>query len=263
MLPSQPTLIIIVPCYNEEEVLRDTAEKLSCKITSLVSGQLISEKSALLFIDDGSKDNTWALIEKCNKENPLVFYGIKLAGNSGQQTALFCGLISVKDSADVTISIDADLQDDIDAIDKMLDNYFAGAEIVYGVRSDRKNDGLIKRGSARLFYRLMRFLGAGLVDNHADFRLMSRKAIEALAEYSAGSLFLRGIAPMLGLKTGTVYYERKKRFAGKSKYTLPKMLGLAAAGISSLRKKKAEHKKFPDYRIEKILFGRESLNEDQ
>ena len=233
VFPVKPTLVIIIPCYNEEEVLPESAKTLSGKITQLVSAQLVSEKSTLLFVDDGSTDNTWALIEKYHRENPLVFNGIKLSGNRGHQNTLLCGLLSVKDYADAAVSMDADLQDDIDVIDKMLECRNAGAEIVFGVRLDRKADGFFKRMSACFFYGFMRFLGVELVTNHADFRLMGKKAVNALSEYNEVNLFLRGIVPMLGFKTGTVHYTRKKRTAGKGKYGLRKMTGLAFDGITS------------------------------
>jgi len=185
----------------------------------------------LLFVDDGSSDNTWILIEKYNKENPLVLKGIKLTENMGQQKALFYGLLSAKDYADVVISIDADLQDDIEAIDKMLESYSMGYEIVLGVRSGREEDGFFKRISACFFYRFMRLLGAELVENHADFRLMGKETLNALAKYNEANIFLRGIVPLLGYKTDMVYYKRKQRYAGKSKYTLRKMLGLAFGGL--------------------------------
>jgi glycosyltransferase involved in cell wall biosynthesis len=224
-------LIIVIPCCNEEEVLPETAKRLSGKITQLVSEELISPKSSLLFVDDGSSDNTWALIENYLGSSPHIFKGIKLPENQGHQKALLCGLLSAKDYADAVISIDADLQDDIEIIDKMLECFLEGSEIVLGVRSGRECDSFFKKISARFFYSFMRLLGAQLVDNHADFRLMSKNALDALAEYDGESIFLRGIIPMLGLKTKTVYYERKKRFAGKSKYNLRKTLQLAIAGF--------------------------------
>ena len=211
----------------------------------------------MLFVDDGSNDSTWALIEKYHSENPLIINGIKLSANTGHQNALLCGLLFVKDYADVTVTIDADLQDDIDAIDKMLDAYYSGSEIVLGVRSGRDNDGFFKRASARLFYCLMRLVGAGLVKDHADFRLMGREALGALAEYGEANLFLRGVVPKLGYEAGVVYYERKKRFAGKSKYTFRKMLGLAALAFTGITGTKSR----PGYTIEKTLFTPESTNE--
>ena len=250
----KPVLVIIVPCCNEEEVFPETAKRLSGKIAQLVSNQRISPRSTLLFVDDGSQDNTWPLIEKYHLQNPQVFSGIKLSGNTGHQNALLCGLLFVRNYADVTITIDADLQDDAGAIDKMLETYFSGAEIVLGIRSNRKTDSFFKRTSARFFYRVMRLLGAGLVENHADFRLMCRETINALAEYGESDLFIRGIVPKLGFETGVVYYNREKRFTGKSKYTLQKMLKLAwlaFTGIGSAREKKGRSKQHPKYHIEK------------
>jgi len=237
VFPAKPTLVIIVPCYNEEDVLPESAKLLAAKTARLVSEQRVSEKSTLLFIDDGSTDKTWALIEGLHKENPLVFNGVKLSGNRGQQNALLCGLLSVKDYADITVSIDADLQDDMDVIDRMLESRASGAEIVFGVHSDRKADGFFKRTSARFFYRFMRLLGVNLVENHADFRLMGKKALEALCEYNEVNLFLRGIIPLLGFKTDTVYYTRGKRRAGKGKYSFRKMTSLAFDGITSFSAK--------------------------
>ena len=227
-----PILVIVVPCYNEEEVIPLAAGRLSEKLLELVSKHGISEKSALLFVDDGSSDNTWALIEKYQNEDPLVFGGIRLPENTGHQNALLCGLLAAGSYADITVSIDADLQDDIDAIGKMLEYFSFGYEIVLGVRSNRKADSIFKRISAFLFYRFMHLLNTELVHNHADFRLMSRKAINALAEHQCPNMFLRAIVPRLGYKTAVVYYERKKRLAGKSKYSLWKMLALAFNGIN-------------------------------
>jgi len=230
---NKSTIAVIVPCYNEEEVLHETAKKLSEKLHKLIYEQIISEKSTIIFINDGSSDNTWNLIEKYHAENPSVFSGIKLSGNRGHQNALLCGLLAVKDHVDAAISIDADLQDDIDVIDKMIEKYRAGYEIVYGVRSNRKTDKFFKRTTAQGFYRFMRFLGAEIVYNHADFRLMGRNALEALAEYGEVNLFLRGIVPMLGFKTDIEYYTRTERLAGKSKYPFGKMLQFAFEGITS------------------------------
>jgi len=229
----KPVLAIIVPCYNEQEVLPETAKRLSGTLRYLSSEQIIDEKSTLLFIDDGSSDSTWNLIEKFHTENPSVFSGIKLSGNRGHQNALLCGLLAVKDYVDVTVSIDADLQDDIDVIGKMIEKYRAGYEIVYGVRSNREADSFFKRLTAQGFYRFMRFLGVDIVYNHADFRLMGRNALEALAEYGEVNLFLRGIIPLLGFKTCIEYYTRTERIAGTSKYPFGKMLQFALEGITS------------------------------
>jgi glycosyltransferase involved in cell wall biosynthesis len=229
----KPILAIIVPCFDEQEVLPETAKRLSGTLQRLISEQIIDEKSTLLFVDDGSSDNTWSLIEKFHVENSSVFSGIKLSGNRGHQNALLCGLLAVKDSIDVTVSIDADLQDDIGVIGKMVEKYRAGYEIVYGVRSNRKTDSFFKRSTAQGFYRFMRFLGVDIVYNHADFRLMGRNALEALAGYGEVNLFLRGIVLLLGFKTGIEYYTRAERPAGTSKYPLRKMLQLAIEGITS------------------------------
>jgi glycosyltransferase involved in cell wall biosynthesis len=227
------TLAVVVPCYNEEEVLPETARRLGEKLRFLCVEHRISEKSKIIFVDDGSTDATWAGVEKLFVREPGLFGGIKLSKNRGHQNALLCGLLSVKDLCDAAVSIDADLQDDIDAIDRMLERYAAGDEIVYGVRSDRKTDGLFKRLSAQGFYRLMAFLGADIVYNHADFRLMGQRALNALGEYGEVNLFLRGMVPLLGYQTGTVHYVRQERFAGKSKYPLRKMLGFSLEGITS------------------------------
>jgi len=229
----RPTVAIVVPCFNEEETLPETAKKLSEKIQKLISDNVICEKSSLLFIDDGSSDGTWTLIEKYHAENPFVFSGIKLSGNRGHQNVLLCGLLTVKKYVDAVISIDADLQDDIDLIDNMIEKYCSGYEIVYGIRSDRKTDSFFKRSTAQCFYRFMRLLGVNIVYNHADFRLMGKDALEALSEYGETNLFLRGIIPLLGFKTSVEYYARNERHAGTSKYPLGKMLQFAFEGITS------------------------------
>ena len=234
--PVKPALVIIVPCFNEAEAIPETAKTLSAKIRQLISGEMVSPESSLLFVDDGSTDESWSLIEKYQRKDPGVVSGIKLPENTGHQNALLCALLSVKNKAGLTVTIDADLQDDVDTIDKMIDCYYSGSEVVCGVRSDRKCDGLLKRISAWVFYRLMRFLGSGIIYNHADFRLMSGKAVSALAEYcraNGKNILLRCIIPALGLKTTVVHYKRKKRMSGKSKYTLWKMLKLAYNGLSS------------------------------
>jgi glycosyltransferase involved in cell wall biosynthesis len=228
-----PIIAIIVPCYNEEEVLPETAKRLSGKLSQLISAQIVCEKSKIIFVDDGSSDNTWELIKNYHTGNPKYFSGIKMSGNRGHQNALLCGLLTFKDQVDAAISIDADLQDDIDVIDKMIEKYQAQYEIVYGVRSDRKTDSFFKRSTAQGFYHFMRFLGVDIVFNHADFRLMGRKALDALAEYSEVNVFLRAIIPMLGFKTGFEYYTRTERFAGVSKYPLRKMIKFALEGITS------------------------------
>lgn len=231
MPPEKPILAIIIPCYNEEEVIPQTVKYLSQKINQLIEEQVISPHSKLFFVDDGSTDNTWNTIERYKAENPSVVSGIKLSANYGHQQALLYGLLSAMSCADITISIDADLQDDINAIDKMLEYYLCGCEIVYGVRSGRESDNFFKRITANLFYRFMRLSGANLIANHADFRLMSKAAVNTLAEYNTKRIFLRGIIPGLGFKSGIVYYSRKKRLAGKSKYTLPRMIKFAFDGV--------------------------------
>jgi len=230
-------LAIVVPCYNEKEVLPTTAEQLLGTVKRLAQSGVISPESKIVFVDDGSKDNTWELIENLCKENPKNFCGIKLSKNRGHQNALLCGLFSAKEFADACISIDADLQDDISVVDEMLNLYSSGCEIVYGVRSKRDKDSIFKRLTAHIFYRFINFLGADIIYNHADFRLMSKNALNALAEYKEVNLFLRGIVPMLGYKTGIAYYERKERTAGESKYPLGKMLRFAFEGITSLSTK--------------------------
>jgi glycosyltransferase involved in cell wall biosynthesis len=232
-----PVLAIVVPCYNEKEVLPATAQQLLDVVRKLTADNAISQESKIVFVDDGSKDCTWELIENLCRENPRNFSGIKLSRNRGHQNALLCGLLSVKEFADASISIDADLQDDISVIDEMLKLYASGCEIVYGVRSKRNKDQFFKRITAHCFYKFITILGANIIYNHADFRLMSKNALNALEEYKEVNLFLRGIVPMLGYKTGIAYYERKKRLAGESKYPLGKMLKFAFEGITSLSTK--------------------------
>jgi len=227
-------LAIVVPCYNEKDVLPVTAQQLLDIVQRLVGSGVISKESKIVFVDDGSKDCTWELIENLCKENPQNVSGIKLSKNMGHQNALLCGLLRAKDFADVCISMDADLQDDVSVIDEMLNLYRSGCEIVYGVRSKRTKDSFFKRITAHCFYKFINMLGANLIYNHADFRLMSKNALNALEEYKEVNLFLRGIVPMLGYKTGIAYYERKERAAGESKYPFTKMLLFALEGITSL-----------------------------
>lgn len=229
-------LYIVVPCYNEEEVLPETSRRLKEKLDSLMAAGTISEKSRILFVNDGSKDKTWPLIEGLHAQDP-VFSGVDLSRNRGHQNALLAGLMTAKDKCDMAISMDADLQDDVDAVDAMVDKYYDGCDIVYGVRSSRKKDTFFKRFTAEGFYRVMNFLGAETVFNHADYRLMSKRALEGLAEFKEVNLFLRGIVPMIGYTAGTVEYERGERFAGESKYPLKKMLSFAMEGITSLSTK--------------------------
>ncbi len=225
-------LFLVVPCYNEQEVLPDTAHKLRDKMSSLISNGKISPESSVVFVDDGSEDKTWEIIRALH-EHDGMFRGIKLAHNKGHQNALLCGLMTVKDECDAAISLDADLQDDINAIDEMLEKFSQGCDIVYGVRSSRKKDSAFKRGTAQAFYKLMNALGVETVYNHADYRLMSRRALNALSQYKEVNIFLRGIVPQIGYKTDVVYYERGERLAGESKYPLRKMISFAFEGITS------------------------------
>ena len=230
------TLYIVVPCYNEEEVLPETARRLGDKLRALMSAGKISRESRVLFVNDGSRDRTWALISDLHAADTL-FSGVDLTRNRGHQNALLAGLMTARDRCDMAISMDADLQDDIDAVDAMVDQFHAGCDIVYGVRSSRKKDSFFKRFTAEGFYRAMSFLGAETVFNHADYRLLSRRALDGLAEFKEVNLFLRGIVPMIGYTTAVVEYERGERFAGESKYPLKKMLSFAMEGITSLSTK--------------------------
>ena len=227
------TLYIVVPCYNEEEVLPETSRRLRAKLEQLMAAGKISKKSRVLYVNDGSKDRTWELISRLHEACPL-FCGVDLTRNRGHQNALLAGLMTAKDRADMVISMDADLQDDVDAVDAMVDKFLEGVDIVYGVRSSRKRDTFFKRTTAEGFYRVMNAMGAETVFNHADYRLMSRRALEGLAQFQEVNLFLRGIVPMIGYRTDTVEYERGERFAGESKYPLKKMLSFAMEGITSL-----------------------------
>ena len=229
-------LYIVVPCYNEEEVLPETSKRLKAKLEGLMASGKISRQSKVLFVNDGSKDRTWELIRGLHESDP-IFSGMNLSRNRGHQNALLAGLMTAKDRCDMAISMDADLQDDVDAVDAMVDKFHAGCEIVYGVRSARKKDTFFKRFTAEGFYRVMNFLGAETVFNHADYRLMSRRALEGLSQFKEVNLFLRGIVPMIGYTTGAVAYERGERFAGESKYPLKKMLSFAMEGITSLSTK--------------------------
>ena len=226
-------LYIVVPCYNEEEVLPETARRLKEKLEAMMAAGTISRESRVLFVNDGSKDRTWQIIEELHESCP-IFSGADLSRNRGHQNALLAGLMTAKERCDMAISMDADLQDDINAVDAMVEQYYAGCDIVYGVRSSRKKDTFFKRFTAEGFYRLMNAMGAETVFNHADYRLMSRRALEGLAQFKEVNLFLRGIVPMIGYRTGTVEYERGERFAGESKYPLKKMLSFAMEGITSL-----------------------------
>ena len=226
-------LAIVVPCYNEEEVLKLASQELRSVLDRLVQSGKIASDSFILFVNDGSKDKTWDLIEEEHKTYPVQVSGVKLAGNVGHQFALTAGLITAMERSDVTISIDADLQDDVDVIEEMIDKFHAGSDIVYGVRKERKTDTFFKRTTAQAFYKLMGLMGVKTVYNHADFRLMSRRAVEEFSKYKETNLFLRGMMPLIGYQTDCVYYDRKERAAGESKYPLKKMLALAFNGISS------------------------------
>lgn len=223
---------LVVPCYNEQEVLPETSSQLEAIMQNLINVGKISPQSKIAFVNDGSKDETWNIIsDLCSKDN--IFVGVDLSKNRGHQNALLAGLMTAKEHADAVISLDADLQDDVNAIEKMIDNYLSGDDIVYGVRSSRKSDTFFKRFTAEGFYKFMSLMGVDIVFNHADYRLMSRRALEALSEFDEVNIFLRGIVPQIGFKTSTVEYERRERFAGESKYPLKKMLSFAFEGITS------------------------------
>lgn len=230
------SLAIVVPCYNEEEAFDDTNKVLVSLLNNLIKRKIVKTSSFIVYVDDGSKDKTWEKITKANAKSNLV-RGIKLAGNKGHQNALFAGLMQVKDEVDMTISIDADLQDDVNAIEKMINKYYEGNEIVYGVRNNRESDSGFKKFTAETFYKVMNWLGAKTVYNSADFRLMSNNALNELSLYSESHLFLRGLAPELGFKTDCVYYKRNPRLKGESKYPLKKMISFAFDGITSFSDK--------------------------
>lgn len=225
-------LYVVVPCYNEEAVLPETTRRLGEKLHAMMAAGSISADSRVLFVDDGSRDRTWELIEQAHAQDEL-FTGAKLSRNRGHQNALLAGLMTAKDCADMVISMDADLQDDINAMDKFVEEYYAGHDIVYGVRSSRATDTAFKRLTGEGFYKVMRKLGVEIVNNHAEYRLMSRRALEALSKYDERNLFLRGIVPLLGYPAAIVPYERAERFAGETKYPLKKMLSFAIEGITS------------------------------
>ncbi len=224
-----PIIYFVIPCFNEEECLKETTKRLRNRISKLIKSKAISPKSKIVYIDDGSKDKTWQIIE--NSDNDII--GLKLSKNHGHQNALLAGLMYAKDHCDAAISMDADLQDDINAIDDFIKKFISGADIVYGVRSERKEDSFFKKSTALLFYKIMNKLGANTVYNHADYRLMSKRALEELSNFKEVNLFLRGIIPVIGLKTDIVKYNRAERFAGKSKYPLKKMINFAIDGITS------------------------------
>ena len=227
-----PTVYLVVPCYNEEEVLPETVKRLTAKLQQMQQAGLAGEKSRMLFVDDGSKDRTWELISAFSAQNPLVT-GLKLAHNRGHQNAQLAGLMEAKDRADCAISLDADLQDDTGVLDQFVEKYLEGCDVVYGVRNKRDTDTWFKRTTAEGFYKVMKVLGVDVVFNHADYRLMSRRALEALSEYRETNLFLRGIVPLIGYRSDYVYYDRQERFAGESNYPLKKMLSFALDGITS------------------------------
>lgn len=225
-------LYLVVPCYNEQEVLLQTTTVLLKKLQSLIANDSITKQSRIMFVDDGSKDATWQMIKEQSLHNQYI-EGLKLSRNKGHQNALLAGLLSAKEHADILISLDADLQDDVDAIDEFIEQYYKGYEIVYGVRSKRDTDTFFKKASAEGFYKLMHSFGVEIVFNHADYRLMSKRAVQALENFSEVNLFLRGIVPLLGYRSTQVLYERGKRFAGESKYPFKKMLSFALDGITS------------------------------
>lgn len=231
-MKTKETLYVVVPCFNEEEVLLKTTEELKKKLESLIKKGKISKNSKVMYVNDGSCDNTWKIICDINKKDKM-FTGISLSKNEGHQNALLAGLMTAREYADFVISMDADLQDDINAMDEMIDKYYSGSEIVYGVRSSRKKDSFFKRFTAKTFYKFMKHLGVNVVYNHADYRLTSKKVLDAFSDFKEVNLFLRGMFPLVGFSSDVVYYERNKRYAGKSKYPLKKMLGFAWDGITS------------------------------
>ncbi len=227
------TLYLVIPCYKEQEVLPETAKRLRVKMHALMEAGQISSASRVMFVNDGSKDRTWEIIADLHEKEPELFSGVNLSRNRGHQNALLAGLMTAVNEADVLISMDADLQDDINAMDGMLEAYHNGYDVVYGVRSSRKTDTFFKRFTAEGFYKLMKALGVDIVFNHADYRLMSKRAVEGLAQFGEVNLFLRGIVPQIGYRWTTVEYARAERFAGESKYPLKKMLAFAFDGITS------------------------------
>ena len=231
-MDSAKKVITVIPCYNEEEILNDTHQKLTILYDDMIANGLIASSSTILYVNDGSADSTWDVIESLNQKAKYA-YGLKLAHNVGHQNALFAGLNEAADKADIIVSIDADLQDDIHAIPEMIKKYLEGFDIVYGVRNKRTTDTWFKRNTALAFYRLMHWLGVKTVYNHADFRLMSKRAVLQLCQYRERNLFLRGLVPLIGYKTICVYYDRAERLAGESKYPFKKMLNFALDGITS------------------------------
>lgn len=226
------TIYMVVPCYNEEEVLDETTRQLTEKLDHLIKEGKISGKSRILYVNDGSKDQTWPIISRLHEEHELIS-GLNLSRNRGHQNAVLAGLMYVKEYCDAAISMDADLQDDINAIDEMVDKFNQGIDVVYGVRSSRKKDTFFKKFTAEGFYKMMKWMGVDIVFNHADYRLMSKRVLQQLENYKEVNLFLRGIVPLIGYPSDCVYYERHERFAGESKYPLKKMLSFAFDGITS------------------------------
>ena len=234
---SPEKLYMVVPCYNEQEVLPETANQLKAKYSALMEQGLISRESRIVFVNDGSKDRTWSIIQELHRTEPQFFSGIDLAHNSGHQNAVLAGLMTVKDLCDMCITMDADLQDDINTIDEMVKKYYEGNQVVYGVRSARDTDTFFKKTTAEGFYKFMKAMGTDVIYNHADFRLMSSRVLQELANFKEVNLFLRGMVPLIGFQNCKVYYERHERAAGKSKYPLKRMLSFAVNGITSFSTK--------------------------
>ncbi|WP_312643547.1 glycosyltransferase family 2 protein [Hydrogenoanaerobacterium sp.] len=226
------TLYLVIPCYNEEQVLPETSKRLTKKLQGMIDGGTVSAQSRILLVNDGSRDRTWEMICELHTKNPL-FSGLKLSRNKGHQNALLAGLMTAMPLCDMAISLDADLQDDVDVIDGFVAEYYKGNDVVYGVRNKRDTDTVFKRTTAVGFYKFMKALGVDIVENHADYRLMSKRALQGLAEFTEVNLFLRGIVPLIGYKSSVVKYDRHERFAGESKYPLKKMLAFAFDGITS------------------------------
>lgn len=228
-----PVLYLVVPCYNEEEIIEKSAQVMSDKLHRLMREGKIRQDSKVMFVNDGSKDNTLRLLHQ-TADKDAIFSVVSLSGNYGHQSAILAGMMMARKYADAVVTIDADLQQDIEALDKFLESYMAGSEIVYGVRNDRKSDGAFKKGTATAYYKLMHALGSKVITNHADYRLLSKKALDALSEYQETNLFLRGLIPTMGFASDVVYFDVKEREAGRSKYTLAKMMALAMDGITSM-----------------------------
>ena len=232
MMKNSDILYLVIPCYNEEAVLHETARQLMKKMKAMIERNMISEESKIMFVNDGSKDKTCDIIQELHRLNP-IYSGVKLSRNKGHQNALLAGLMTAREKADMVISLDADLQDDVNVIDKMVEKYYEGSDVVYGVRSARDTDTFFKKFTAEGFYKIMQAMGVEIVFNHADYRLMSKRALDGLSEFHEVNLFLRGIVPLIGYKSDIVTYERHERFAGESKYPLKKMLAFATDGITS------------------------------